>query len=60
MRLSLVIKKESADLEKQVNKLNNFLVLNKSIQIVLSVLIFGSFTQIKAQERVPFDQGKKY
>ena len=47
-------------MEKQVNKLNNFLVLNKSIKIVLSVLIFGSFTQIKAQERVPFDQGKKY
>lgn len=43
-----------------MNKLNNFLVLNKSIKIVLSVLIFGSFTQIKAQERVPFDQGKKY
>ena len=60
MRLSLVIKKESADLEKQVNKLNNFLVLNKSIKIVLTVLIFGSFSQVKAQERVPFDQGKKY
>jgi len=43
-----------------VNKLNNFLVLNKSIKIVLTVLIFGSFTQVKAQERVPFDQGKKY
>ncbi|MFV8359579.1 BamA/OMP85 family outer membrane protein [Flavobacterium sp. LS1P3] len=60
MRLSLVIKKESVDLEKQVNKLNNFLVLNKSIKIVLTVLIFGSFSQVKAQERVPFDQGKKY
>ena len=43
-----------------MNKLNNFLVLNKSIKIVLTVLIFGSFTQVKAQERVPFDQGKKY
>ncbi|WP_196827019.1 outer membrane protein assembly factor [Flavobacterium sp. CG_9.1] len=60
MRLSLVIKKENVDLEKQVNKLNNFLVLNKSIKIALTVLIFGSFTQVKAQERVPFDQGKKY
>ncbi|MFV8371031.1 BamA/OMP85 family outer membrane protein [Flavobacterium sp. LB2P74] len=60
MRLSLVIKKENVDLEKQVNKLNNFLVLNKSIKIVFTVLIFGSFTQVKAQERVPFDQGKKY
>ena len=43
-----------------MNKLNNFLVLNKSIKIVLTVLIFGIFSQVKAQERVPFDQGKKY
>lgn len=43
-----------------MNKLNNFLVLHKSIKTVLTILIFGSFTQIKAQERVPFDQGKKY
>jgi outer membrane protein insertion porin family len=47
-------------LEKQVNKLNNFLVLQKSIKIVLSLLIFGSFLQVKAQERIPFDQGKTY
>jgi outer membrane protein insertion porin family len=60
MRLLLVIKKESVDLEKQVNKLNNFLVLQKSIKIVLSILIFGSFSQIIAQDRVPFDQGKTY
>ena len=43
-----------------MNKLNNYLVLNKSIRIALTVLILGSFTQVKAQERVPFDQGKKY
>lgn len=43
-----------------MNKLNNYLVLHKSIKIVLTVLIFGSYTQIKAQERIPFDQGKKY
>ncbi|PKH66389.1 outer membrane protein assembly factor BamA [Flavobacterium sp. ALD4] len=60
MRLLLVIKKENVDLEKQVNKLNNFLVLNKSIKAVLTLLILGSFSQVKAQERVPFDQGKKY
>jgi outer membrane protein insertion porin family len=60
MRLLLVIKKENVDLEKQVNKLNNFLVLNKSIKAVLTLLILGSFSQIKAQDRVPFDQGKKY
>ncbi len=43
-----------------MNKLNNLLVLQKSIKIVLSILIFGSFSQIKAQDRVPFDQGKTY
>ncbi len=43
-----------------MNKLNNFLVLQKRIQIVLTLLLLGSFSQIKAQERVPFDQGKKY
>ena len=43
-----------------MNKLNNYLVLNKSIKIALTLLIFGNFSQIKAQDRVPFDQGKKY
>jgi outer membrane protein insertion porin family len=60
MRLSLVIKNENVDLEKPVNKLNNFLVLNKSIKAVITLLILGSFSQVKAQERVPFDQGQKY
>ena len=43
-----------------MNKLNNILVLQKRIQIVLTLLLLGSFSQIKAQERIPFDQGKKY
>jgi len=43
-----------------VNKLNNILVLNKSIKALLSLTLLGSFSQIKAQDRVPFDQGKKY
>jgi outer membrane protein insertion porin family len=34
-------------------------VLNKSIKAVLTLLILGSFSQVKAQEKVPFDQGKK-
>jgi outer membrane protein insertion porin family len=59
MRLSLVIKKENVDLEKPANKLNNFLVLHKFITLFI-LLFFGSFYQINAQERVPFDQGKKY
>lgn len=43
-----------------MNKLNKFLVLNKSIKAVLTLVLLGSFSQVKAQERVPFDQGKKY
>jgi outer membrane protein insertion porin family len=47
-------------LEKPVNKLNNFLVLNKCIKIFLGILIFGSVFRAEAQERVSFDQGTKY
>ncbi|SDJ20516.1 Beta-barrel assembly machine subunit BamA [Flavobacterium noncentrifugens] len=48
-------------MEKPVNKLNNILVLHKSIKLVLTLLIFGSIFQMKAQdERIPFDQGTKY
>ena len=43
-----------------MNKLNNFLVLNKSIKLVILLLFFGNLFHLKAQERVPFDQGKKY
>ena len=43
-----------------MNKLNKVLVLNKSIKLLLTILFFGSITQITAQERIPFDQGKKY
>tara|TARA_R110002033_G_scaffold747_23_gene6733 strand:+ start:5540 stop:8224 length:2685 start_codon:yes stop_codon:yes gene_type:complete len=47
-------------LEKQVNKLNKFLVLNKSIKAVLTIALIASFSKAKAQDRVPFDEGKKY
>jgi len=47
-------------LEKQVNKLNKFLMLNKSIKLFLTVLVLGNIFQAKAQERVPFDQGREY
>ncbi len=43
-----------------MNKLNNFLVLNKNIKAVLTFLILVSFSQVKAQTRVAFDQGEKY
>ena len=35
-------------------------MLNKSIQLFLTILFFGSIFQAKGQEKVPFDQGKKY
>jgi outer membrane protein insertion porin family len=54
------IKIEKEDLEKQVNKLNKFLVLNKSILLFFTILIFGSINQTQAQDRIPFDQGLSY
>jgi len=53
----------SGDSEKQVNKLNNFLVLNKSIKLLLTILFLGSITPVLAQEdedRIPFEQGTPY
>jgi hypothetical protein len=44
-----IISYQENDLEKQVNKLNNFLVLNKSIKAVLT--LFWEFSQVKAQEK---------
>ena len=43
-----------------MNKLNKFLVLHKIIKFALTILIFASISQLKAQDRVPFDQGKEY
>ncbi len=43
-----------------MNKLNKFLVLQKNIKIILALLIFGSFYNLQAQERIPYDQGTKY
>ncbi len=43
-----------------MNKLNKFLMLNKSIKLFLTVLVLGNIFQAKAQERVPFDQGREY
>jgi hypothetical protein len=51
MRLSLVIKRERR-FGKQVNKLNNFLVLNKSIKAVLTLLILGVFHKLKLKKKV--------
>ncbi len=43
-----------------MNKLNKISVQNNTLKIVLFTLIFGSIFQLNAQDRVPFDQGKKY
>lgn len=49
-------------MEKPVNKLNKFLVLQNKLRLALTILFLGSVFQIKAQEqeRIPFDQGTKY
>ena len=47
-------------MEKQVNKLNKLLMLDKSIKLFLTVLVLGNIFQAKAQDRVPFDQGREY
>jgi outer membrane protein insertion porin family len=55
--MNISYQKENVDLEKQVNKLNNFLVLNKSIKAVLT--LFWKFSQVKAQES-SFRSRQKY
>ncbi len=47
-------------MERQVNKLNSISVQIKSVKIVLSILLFGSVFQLQAQDRIPFEQAKKY
>jgi outer membrane protein insertion porin family len=47
-------------LEKPANKLNNFLVLQTNLRLALTLLLFATIFQLKAQDKLPFDQGKKY
>ncbi|MCF6128400.1 BamA/TamA family outer membrane protein [Flavobacterium sp. AS60] len=56
----LAIKKEKEDLEKQVNKLNKISVQINPSKIVLFILLFGTVFKLQAQDRIPFDQGRKY
>jgi outer membrane protein insertion porin family len=60
MQPLLIIKKENADSERQVNKLNKISVQINTLKILLIVALYGSVFQLQAQDRVPFDQGKKY
>ena len=47
-------------MEKQVNKLNNNKVSKKYIKTFITLLFLGVVFQSIAQDRLPFDQGKKY
>ncbi|RKS00747.1 Beta-barrel assembly machine subunit BamA [Flavobacterium sp. 102] len=47
-------------MEKQVNKLNKISVQITPSRIFLIILFFGSIFQLQAQDRLPFEQGKKY
>ncbi|MDI1316094.1 POTRA domain-containing protein [Flavobacterium sp.] len=60
MQPLLVIKKENVDSERPVNKLNKISVQIKSQKTLLLLILLGSFFQFQAQDRIPFDQGKKY
>ena len=43
-----------------MNKLNNISVQINTLKTSLILILLGSFLQIQAQDRIPFDQGKKY
>ncbi len=43
-----------------MNKLNKISVHIKTSKIFLIILFFGSIFQLQAQDRIPFEQGKKY
>ncbi len=47
-------------MEKQANKLNYHRVQNQYYKLFLLLLILGNIFHINAQDRLPFDQGKKY
>ncbi len=47
-------------MERQVNKLNKISVQIKPLKIFLFILLLGTIFQLQAQDRIPFDQGKKY
>ncbi|MEI7509145.1 MAG: POTRA domain-containing protein [Flavobacterium sp.] len=60
MKRSLAIKKENEDLEKQANKLKKHRVPNNFIKTIITILFLGVVFHSNAQDKLPFDQGKKY
>jgi len=47
-------------LEKQVNKLNKFSVQITTSKIFLFLFLFGTIFKLQAQDKIPFNEGKKY
>lgn len=47
-------------MEKQVNKLNNTLVQKSIFKALLSLIFIGNIFTLHAQEKLIFDQGRKY
>ncbi len=47
-------------MEKPVNKLNHKLVSTNTMKTILSILFLGSIFTLQAQERLPFNDSKKY
>ncbi len=43
-----------------MNKLNKISVQINSLKVFLFILLFGIAFQLQAQDRIPFDQGRKY
>ena len=43
-----------------MNKLNKNSEQKATIKVVLCIILFGSIFQLQAQDKIPFDQGKKY
>ena len=56
----LVTKKENVDSEKPVNKLNHKLVSKNTFKAVLTLLFLGNVLFLQAQERLPFNESKKF
>ncbi|WP_035653930.1 outer membrane protein assembly factor BamA [Flavobacterium saliperosum] len=59
MQLS-VIKKENEDLEKPVNKLNNFRMFQKTTKLVFAIIFLGSISAVNAQDTNIPEAGKQY
>jgi outer membrane protein insertion porin family len=60
MKQLFAFKKEKEDLEKQANKLNKLSVPINYFKVFLFLALIGNAIGIHAQERIPFEQGRRY